>query len=378
MRIIVFTCNYPPRMNPRAFRVEKFVKLNSKEYDILVVTSKIKGFNLKGPNVIRCGFAINLDDTFKSSIKKYKFIRLLHKAFWPDDQLLFQFYFLINYFFRFRKKNDLILTVSNPFSSHMIGWFLKKICRHKWIADIGDIYFGNQHHSMLSKWYERKILNSTDHIVVNAEILRNHFLKLYPLASEKITVIPNGVHIDASKINKTKSDTIRLSYIGNTYQDIREAVQELELLLKLISSNKSHKYQIQLFGRQYFKVIEWCEQLHGLINISYCKNEEELIQAYSNTDLLINFANKNYEGLPSKLEEYVASGLPIINFQYTEQDPSCLFLHSNTSIAYYCNLNAPDIQAMQTFIELNRDSDPIKKATSSDQAIHSWKSVLSK
>lgn len=355
MRIVVFTCNYPPRMNPRAFRVEKFVKLISHEYEILVVTSKIMGSIEKELNVIRCGFTLNLDSTLRNSIKKYKFIRFLHKAFWPDDQFLFQFYFLINYLFRIRKRDDLIITVSHPFSSHMIGWFLKKVCRHKWIADIGDIYFGNQHHSKLSKWYERTILNSVDHIVVNAESVRNHFLKLYSLKPEIITVIQNGIHIDVSKIRKTKSDTIRLSYIGNTYEGIREAIPELEALLRLTILDTSHKYLIQLFGKQYFKVIEWCEKNPGLICISYCKNEEDLIEAYSKTDLLINFANKNNPGLPSKLEEYIASGLPVINFYYTEHDPSRLFLNSNTSLAYSCNLNAPDLQALKEFIEFNRN-----------------------
>jgi glycosyltransferase involved in cell wall biosynthesis len=265
------------------------------------------------------------------------------------------------YLLKYRKKEDIIITVSNPFSSHLIGLILKKFGKHPWKMDIGDIYYGNQHHSWLSKWFERIILNSADHIVVNAESLRNHFLTLYRLLQEKITVIPNGVHIDLSKINKTKSDTIRLSYIGNTYQDIREGIPELELLRKMVTLDNSNKYQIQLYGTQYFKVSEWSERHPGFISISHCKNEEELIQAYSNTDILVNFAHRNNPGLPSKLEEYVASGLPIINFYYTEQDPSYVFLNTNTSIAYHCNLNAPNIQALQTFIELTRDSDLINK-----------------
>lgn len=378
MRIVVFTCNYPPRINPRAFRVEKFVKLNSKEHEILVITSKIKGFTVKEPNEIRCGFAINLDDTFKNSIKKYKFFRILHKTFWPDDQLLFQFYFLINYFFRFRKKNDLILTVSHPFSIHAAGWVLKKVFGHQWIADIGDIYYGNQHHSGMSKWYERTILSSADHIVVNAESVKVHFLKWYDLPLDKITVIQNGIHIDVSKIKKTKSDSIRLSFIGNTYDKVREAIPELEVLLRFINLDSSGKYRIQLFGKQYFKVIQWCEKHPGLISISYCKNEEELIHAYSNTDLLINFANKENPGLPSKLEEYLASGLPVINFYYTEDDPSRLFLNSNSSLIYSCDLNAPDLKALKKFIEFNRKFNPSTTPPDDESFKINWKKVILK
>ena len=147
MRIVVFTCNYPPLINPRSFRIEKFVKLNSGEHEILIITSPVNGFIQNEKKVIRCGLQMNRDSVYRNSLKKYSFLRFLHKLIWPDDKILHPFLYLINYLFKYRHKDDHIITVSNPFSSHLIGLVLKKFFKHRWTADIGDIYFGNQHFS---------------------------------------------------------------------------------------------------------------------------------------------------------------------------------------------------------------------------------------
>ncbi len=376
MRIVVFTCNYPPLINPRSFRIEKFVKLNSGEHEILIITSPIDESIQNEKNVIRCGLQMNWDSAFRNSLKKYSFLRFLHKLIWPDDKILHPFLYLMNYLFKYRQKNDLIITVSNPFSSHLIGLVLKKIFKQRWTADIGDIYFGNQHFSFLSKFLERIILKSADHIVVNSNSLQEHFISHYNLSRDIFSVIPNGIHLNASKIKHIPSPIIRISFIGNTYPETREAITELNILIELAKMDLERKICIQLYGNQFYKVQLFAKKYPELVQIRFCKNELELMDAYSNTDILINFANKNNPGLPSKLEEYLATGLPILNFIYSKTDPSFIFLNNHKAYVHHVNLNSPDLKLLNYFIQQNNGKQQINPASQDEQIKNSWQTLF--
>lgn len=322
MRIVIFSCNYPPLINPRSFRVDNFVKSLNPEQDYLVFTSYIVNNKTENNKIIRCGRKINPDSTLKSSFKKYSLIRFFHKLYWPDLYLFDSIIYLLHYLFRFRQKEDQIVTVSHPFSTHFAGLIVKKFYGQHWTADIGDIFYHNKHHSFFSRFYEKAVLLSADVIVVNAISLRDYFVAKYSLDAGKFEIRPNGLHIDVTKIQKTPSSHLRLSYIGNTYEDIRDALEEMKILVELVINYPDLKIRIQLFGTQHYNLLKFAALYPGLIHICNCKNEDELISAYSNTDILINFANKNYPGVPSKLEEYAASGLPVINFIHLVSDAS--------------------------------------------------------
>lgn len=350
MRLVVFTTNYPPLNNPRAFRMDHFVQANIDKGELIVITSPVKEYIEKDKRVIRCGLRMKTDSRYRNPLKRYSILRFLHKLCWPDDKIIHQIFYLIHYLFRYRKKDDQILTVSNPFSCHLIGLLLKKLWQHNWKADIGDSYFGNQHYSFLSTYFEGIVLRTADQIIVNSDSLKNHFLLNYNIPVEKISVLPNGIRIDATRIKHIPSDFTRLSYIGNTYATTREAIDELHLLIDLAKKHPELKLRIQLFGNQFYKVHDLEKRYPELIQISYCKNEDELIEAYSNTDVLINFANKNNPGLPSKLEEYVSTGIPILNFYLKESDSSLYYFKDQHSEVYHCCISQPNLATLRYFI----------------------------
>lgn len=351
MRIVVFTTNYPPLINPRSFRIGKMVEKLSEQTEFLVITSKLNGKTLRENKVIRCGLNLNVNPSYRNSLKQFAIIGFFQKWMWPDDKILHQVLYFINYVFSHRKRDDEILTVSNPISSHLIGLTLNKFWKHKWTMDIGDIYFGNQHHSVLSKSLERMLLHNCNKIIVNSESLKIHFLVHYKIPGEKIKVIPNGIYWDISKIKPISSDQLRLSYVGNTYADVREATEELKILIDIAKTYPLINIKIHLFGIQFYKVDELSKEYPHLIQISHCKNEDEIITAYSNTDILINFANRNNPGLPSKLQEYLATRLSILNFIYSTDDSSYNFLNLRTNRVLHVFIDNYQVEEILDFIK---------------------------
>lgn len=334
MRIVVFSHNYPPKRNPRSFRIRNLeqsgffgkdylifsnFKLVSSQFVNLTNESDQKKWKFKKSN-----FLSNL----KNVIQNNSFSNFLSKCILPDRFIFFQLYYLLLYIIRYRKAGDLIYTVSNPFSSHLIGIILKKYFKHTWHADIGDVYYS----MMTSNWWihsaiERSVVLYSDRLILNSESIKNHFIQVYSVGMEKTQVVPNGVTIKFDNGIRVPSSVLRFSYIGNTYHPVRPGNREVEYILKYIQTHSKRPMILQLIGNQDQAIVNFAMQNPLSIKISSCNSDKELQEAYANTDILLNFSNINHPGLPSKLEEYVKSGIPIINFIHTEGDSSIEYLN---------------------------------------------------
>ncbi|MEI2695058.1 MAG: hypothetical protein V9E90_08310 [Saprospiraceae bacterium] len=360
MRIVIFSHNYPPKRNPRSFRIQNLEQSGffGKEY-LIISTSNLQSSQsipstdklfINKWNYSKLEFLLNI-------IKRIRYNQLadfISKCIIPDRYVFIQIYYLILYLVKFRKADDLIYTVSNPFSSHLIGIVLQKYFKHEWHADIGDVYFS----PMTSNWcihqtIERKVLVSANRIILNCESIRNHFIKVYSINKEKTQLVPNGVNIKFENCKPISSPILRFSFIGNTYHPVRPGIREVYYILKYIQTHSKRSLILQLFGKQDQPIVKLAKQNPLLIKISYCNSDQELEEAYANSDILINFANVNHPGLPSKLEEYVASGIPIINFIHTERDSSCEYLSSKQAKCLHINCSNDvnqDYSVLERFI----------------------------
>ena len=147
-----------------------------------------------------------------------------------------------------------------------------------------------------------------------------------------------------------------LSFIGNTYENVREGIKELQLILDTINSLhcKEIHTQIYLAGTQYIRLLELFQHNPG-INFIPALKEIDLLELYQKTNILINFANKNYPGLPSKLYEYMLTGLPIIHFTFGSPDPSIPFLSDYPKfLIFHLELDKPE--KLINFILENKNS----------------------
>lgn len=361
MRIVVFASNIPPLRNPRSFRIARHLPILHSLADLLVISSPNSDKVLQDDFYIRRhGLSINQHSTIRSGLKSNRLFRFLHSYIFPDDKLFHQIFYLINYVFRYRKKEDIILTVSNPFSSHMAGCILKKWFGHKWIVDIGDVYaqpFNNNSWIVrLKSNFEKLVLASCEHIVVNAESLKIYFTEQYKIEPSKCSVIENGVHLDFSRMKRMEHQELNLVYIGNTYPETREARVEIEYLLKLAETHPELQIKILLYGLQHQGIYDLQKRQQDYLEISRCNSDWELLQAYGRADFLINFANKNNPGLPSKLQEYLCSGLPIIHYKHQSEDVAEKYLSKHHANFISCLVDSNDTEELINFFKTKHQS----------------------
>ncbi|MGB4969811.1 MAG: glycosyltransferase [Saprospiraceae bacterium] len=383
MRIVVFSLNFPPLRNPRSFRVGLYSKYLHEKYDLLTITSSIDEECADPSFVFRSGIKIRMKSKLRGKLKRFSVIRFFHKFIFPDDRIIYMIPFLFNYIFKLRRKDDLIMTVSNPISAHLIGIFLKLFFRHQWIVDIGDI-FSNQNTSnngpnaFLINRYEKSVLNFSDHVVLNAYSLKQYYQSSFSIPNEKMTVIPNGILLDIERIRHIQSNEIRLSFIGNTYPIVREGLEEMKILLKLVELFPETTILIQLYGVQFSKLHELENIFPNIIKIRYCQTDDELIQAYSNTDILINFANKDNPGLPSKLNEYQATGIPIINFLHSFEDSSWHYLNTIQNAVIHVLVNQVELESIAEFITKSLNVPRIHISEPAKNFTEAWNRVFNK
>lgn len=344
MRIVLFSPFYLPIRNPRTLRIRRMIQSIKSHYSVILFCSRNMVSKDQTESLVsRVGLKIFLQQNMNNSQMLSRIVMALKKFIWPDSYVFHNLSIAISYWLKYSKLTDVVITISQPFSTHLIGLLLKlknpKIC---WIADIGDNYSENPTNSLfllfkpLMKYYEKRILIKSDFIVFNSEVLKTYYLSKFSFDSDKIHIIPNGSAIDFNHLSSLHSDQLIISFIGNTYEPVRTGVREIELLIQALSLSKMDmaKVEIWLVGKQCISLIEFVKGLDW-VKMKYCDSESELLTVYQKTNILINFANINYPGLPSKLDEYKQSGLPIINFYFRSDDPSINYLGNEEHIMHY-------------------------------------------
>jgi len=363
MRIVLFNPFYLPIRNPRTLRIRRIIQSLKLNYSVILFCSKNSISKDQTESLVtKVGLKIFLQQNLNNSQILSRLATTLKKFIWPDSYVFHNLSIGLSYWLKYSKPLDVVITISQPFSTHLIGLLLKlknpKIC---WIADIGDNYSENPTNSLyplfkpLMKYYEKRILTKSDFIVFNSEFIKTYYLSKYLLDSNKIHIIPNGSAIDFAHFYKLHSDHLILSYIGNTYEPVRNGVRELGLLLQALSMSGMdlEKIEIWLVGKQCDALIAFVQQMK-CVKIIYCDSESDLLTIYQKTNILLNFANINYPGLPSKLDEYKQSGLPIINFYFGSDDPAINYLGNEEHILNF-KLENQEPSMLISFIEKYRN-----------------------
>lgn len=126
--------------------------------------------------------------------------KLLDFFLYPDTSIvwlptaLFTGYRLIK-----RRRIDILLSTSPPFSSHLIARLLAKLTRKPFVVDMRDLWIDNPFvqrstrvHERYGRYLERKVFRQAGHIVCATPHLREVIEQTYSVPAEKLTVITNG------------------------------------------------------------------------------------------------------------------------------------------------------------------------------------------
>ena len=372
MKILIISYHYSPEENPRVFRWSSIVShWLSSGYDVSVITAsqdKHEASKQDCLDIIRVPENLigkirykisrenplqgEVDDAKLTTVKNpaliLKWIKGLYsfvikKIQWPD----FAWTWILNA----RKATllhlegnpdiDVIISVSHPFSSHVVGSIAKrKYPNIRWIMDIGDPFNFSVDtqpnnfliYNKLNKFIERKYFSLSDFVSVTTSETMSEYLKLFPENKEKIKVIPPVLSTEASNMFKTRKKqrqlnhkVLRLVYVGTLYSGIRNPQKMLNMLAD-VRTLLNINFEVHFFGPvndvDISKLTNSYTFFHGGVS------HAAALQCMLDGDILINIGNSTKFQLPSKLVEYVCTGNPVLNIISTIDDSSKAFLAS--------------------------------------------------
>lgn len=260
---------------------------------------------------------------------------------------------------------DAMITVSDPFSSHMVGLELKEINKGlHWLVDIGDPFSfredtpTNNHrlYRNLNYKVEKSIFEKADKVSVTTHSTKAKYAELFSDSSSKIVVIPPVMNESGSLVNSDRvlsdNNRIKLVYVGTLYRAIRNPKFLLRLFDELGETSLKDNVELHFFGgcdnckdmfEPFLKSHPKSLYLHGIVE------RERVMQAMKEADILINIGNDNPYQLPSKVVEYAWLGKPVVNIHRLENDSSKSFLSDYPAI-----LNIHDDDRKNIFNQIDR------------------------
>lgn len=241
---------------------------------------------------------------------------------------------------------DAIITTGPPHSMHFIGLGLKKSFPNvPWIADFRDpwtnIFFYKDlkigwladkiHHRL-----ERKIIQSTDCLLVVSKGMRDEFKVLKP---KRLEIISNGYDdADIQSKNIILDKKFSISHIG-----LLTPKQNPYVLWKVLSeicfddAAFRSDLEIQLVGNVDFSAIELIKKFgleKEMTKIAYLPHNEAIAKQQSSQILLLLLMNEpgNKCILTGKLFEYLAAKRPVLAFGPTDGDAAAVLKDSNAGV----------------------------------------------
>ncbi|HZS83307.1 MAG TPA: glycosyltransferase [Stellaceae bacterium] len=269
---------------------------------------------------------------------------------------------------------DAIVTVSHPFTPHLVGLVLKRAHPElRWVADIGDpfsllreIPLNNERlYGRLNRRVEAAVLHGSDAVAVTVESCRVAYAEAFPESVDKIAVVPPLLSLPAEgpAADFAFADRgIHLVCIGTFYRALRDP----EYLLVLFAALRRRRPDLHL---HIFGALNDCAPsiarhraaLGGSLHLHGMVSRDSIAAAMRSADILVNIGNRTPHQLPSKLVEYVAAARPILNLAAGPADTSVAFLAEHPAALTVDAAGEPGeatIAAVLAFVEAPPRIDP--------------------
>jgi glycosyltransferase involved in cell wall biosynthesis len=213
---------------------------------------------------------------------------------------------------------DYILVTAPPFSAFITGYYLRRRTGKPLIVDFRDAwlefpfmpYKGALQKAFVRNW-ERKIVDAASLVIVVDDNIKNTLLKKYPEVHEKICVIPNGYDPD-DFMQTERPDVFTISYLG-TIREERNPESVLRAVADFVAEhrmgNKDIKFRFMGHIEEHFlRRLEKYAFVETTGHLPYKK----AINLFCNSHLAVLITAGSEYFFPSRQNEYLASGLPII------------------------------------------------------------------
>ena len=401
-KVLIISYSYAPDLSPRAFRwtaVSNYLAYLGFEVHVLCAGAQIDNFGSDDNRLVivhRVGdwllsaaawvspkFSKKIYDPhaqsgflFKTLILKL-FRAVWRALYWPDYACGWIIPAMLEARMLCAKNEyDWIISVSHPFSGHLVGMAAKRCSpRSRWFVDIGDPYSQMREpspnnyfiYSYISRIVESRVISGATVISVTTDSTKALYESCFPESSGKVYVIPPLLSLpNFTQTPLWRVDgTIRLVFVGTLYKKLRSPKYLLACVVALSRAFPASHFDLHFFGLvndcgdDFLMVpdIPNCRVLlHGLV----CR--EEAAQAMNSADILVNIGNDSESQLPSKVIEYMATGKPILNFVSIERDASIKVLVDYPSMLTISRLGRePSWEVIKTLGDFIFNSRPVDK-----------------
>jgi hypothetical protein len=352
-KFLIISYNYQPYNNPRAIRwgsILNFVKKKKITIDFVTLGENKKNFSknitfhhhenlflnkpndqiLNKSNTKKLFFHNIKDLLYNIIIFFYKFIG--RYFVWPD----YAFYTIYPFYKTSvklieTKKIKNVITVSHPFSSHIVGLLLKiRFPNLIWDVDNGDPFYLMKKpkpnnlffYNHLNYLIEKNILERCRKFYVNNIETKKKYLHYFKTFKHKIDIIEPLCLIQKNKISKSKNlkYLFKLFYAGSFYSDIRNPKSFLQIINSFIKlyPNRKKDMRIYIFTNSliFKNELQKYSNLKSIFILRRQIDHLKLMRFIKSDMISLNFGNNNNLQTPSKLYELIGLNLKIINFNY--------------------------------------------------------------
>ena len=229
---------------------------------------------------------------------------------------------------------DVIFSTAPPFTSLLLGYYLKKATHIPWIADYRDLWTGDVLREWVPAWrrkiesgIEQKILTRADRIITVSEPKSSYIKgKIDKIHTRHVITLTNGYDTEEYPENifqETKGrNKLRFIYTGRLFKN-RRGYEFIEAIGELVKSDPGMLgfIQVEYYGNISTEIQERIHALLDKYNIGQnfkfhdeiTFEESKKIQANADILLLIVDFGETTEGvIPGKLFEYIAAKKPIL------------------------------------------------------------------
>lgn len=266
---------------------------------------------------------------------------------------------------------DAVVTVSDPFTGHLVGLRLKKDSpATPWLVDVGDPFSfqdvtpvnNARLHGRRNVAAEREALSRADAVAVTNPAARTEYAARFPESAGKVHVIPPLLSLPspppAAAPLFPEDDRLRLVFVGTLYRNVRSPAFLLRLFAGLLEMPFSDRLELHFFGNvndcgSCFDALGGATKgkvrLHGMVD------RETVARAMAEAAALVHIGNATRYQLPSKVVEYAAAGRPVVNVVRTEADSSMIFFKGHPAVRHVVEgeeaLGSEEVEELARFIE---------------------------
>lgn len=276
---------------------------------------------------------INPEVSLTTTYQKKSFLKFLNDLiggwfFIPDSKILwlpFAFWRAIKIIHQ--EKIKIIFTTSPPHSIHLLGRWLKLICRVKWVADFRDEWTGGESqpcptkfHALINRRMEKRVLRTADRVIGICQKLVANLRKKADDDPKKYFTLMNG--FDRADfpldINVKQNQKFTILHCGSLSK-VSNPEPFLAGVARLFNQKPELKSQIQIqfIGTDIFGQLPPVLEKYNLKNdvevINYLPHKEAINRVLQAHVLLLMVIKKGSEEIiTGKVFEYLASGRRIL------------------------------------------------------------------